>query len=489
MTAQLRMEGIGKRILRGAVWATAEIWGRHLAMFIVLVVLARHLGADAFGLAALAMVVPVIIAVPVTYGLPDALVQRAEIEDIHFDSVFWLLAATGLACSVAIWGFADLIAAAFSEPRLEPLLHWTSAFVCVQALAAVPTAYLKRRLEFRLFALRTAAGTAAGGTLGLAMALMDYGVWSLVGMQLAKAATETTILLICSNWRPRLRFSFARCRDLFGFAGPLAVQSLWTTANDELPKIILASLLGTQAVGIYAFARRPFELLSQCFIGPLIGVALPAVSRVQRDSVRINKFYDTSVRVAAIVGFPVFIGFAAIAPEAVPFIFGAHWTVAVPAVQMLMLIGIMRTVDGITGHALMGLGHSRLILKLNIVYTLLVLLLLPAAAHISLEVTLLALVLCNLALVPIFLYLAERIGGIDVRQPLALLPRLATAAVAMFTAVTLWRLGAPAHASSLVMISVGIGVGMVTYCALAFALAREDLTAAGGMLLRIRQAG
>ena len=483
------MEGIGKRILRGAAWAAAEVWGRHLAMFVVLVVLARHLGADAFGLAALAMVVPVVLAVPVTYGLPDALVQRTEIEDVHFDSVFWLLAIAGLAGSVAIWSFADLIAAAFSEPRLEPLLHWTAAIVGIQALASVPAAYLKRRLEFRLFALRTAAGTAAGGTLGLSMALMDYGVWSLVGMQLAKAATETTILLSCSKWRPRLRFSYARCRELFGFAGPLAVQSLWTTVNDELPKIILAALLGTQAVGIYAFARRPLELLSQGFIGPLMAVALPAVSRMQRDPGRINRFYDTSVRVAGMVGFPVFIGFAAIAPEAVPFIFGAHWSVAVPAIQLLMLIGIMRTVDGITGHALLGLGHSRLILKLNIAYTFLVLLLLPAAAQINLEAALLALVLCNLALVPIFLYLAERIGGIDVRQPLKLFPRLAAAGAAMFLAVTLWRLGAPAHASSLVVISVGIGVGVVAYCAVAFALVRKELTAAGGMLLTIRQAG
>lgn len=488
MTAPATTGGVGERILRSAAWSAAEVWGRHAVMFVILVVLARHLGAEAFGLAALAMVTPIILSVPVIYGIPDALVQRPEIEPIHFDSAFWLLTVTGLVLSLAMWLSAEWIAAALSEQRLQPLLRWTSAIAALHGLAAVPTAVLKRRLEFRLFAIRTMAGTAVGGTLGTVMALMDYGVWSLVGMQLAKSTTETAILVTCGRWRPRLRFSFARCRDLFGFAGPLLVQSFWTIVNDELPKIVLGAVLGTQAVGIYAFARRPLELLSQCFLGPLMAVALPAVSRLQGDPPRVDRFFDTTVRMAGMLGFPVFVGFAAIAPEAIPFIFGAHWAEAVLAVQTLMLIGVVRTVDGITAHALLGLGHSRLLLKLNIAYTILLALLLPAAAGASLEAALLALVLCNVALVPVFLYFAKRIGGIDVLRPLALLPRLATAAVTMFAAVTLWRLAAPAHVTSLIVIGVGIAIGVLAYSAVALALVREDLTAARGMLLRIRQA-
>jgi O-antigen/teichoic acid export membrane protein len=483
------MSGVGGRVLRSAVWAAAEVWGRHAVMFVVLVVLAHHLGAEAFGLAALAMVAPIILTVPVVYGIPDALVQRAEIEPIHLDSAFWLLAATGLVLSAAIWVSAGPIAAVLNEPLLEPLLHWTSPIVAIQGLAAVPAAVLKRQLEFRLFAIRTMAGTAVGGALGISMAVLDFGVWSLIAMQLAKVTTETTVLVTCSKWRPQLRFSYARCRDLFGFAGPLVVQSLWTIINDELPKILLGALLGVQAVGIYAFARKPLELLSQCFLGPLMAVALPAVSRVQRDAARIDRFFDTTVRMAGMVGFPVFIGFAAIAPEAVPFIFGAHWSEAVLAVQTLMLIGLLRTVDGITGHALLGLGHSRLLLKLNIAYTILIGLLLPIAALINLEMALLALVLCNLGLVPIFLYFAQRVGGIHVMQPLRLFPRLAVAAVAMFVAVTTWRLGAPTSASSLVVIGVGIGIGILAYGVVVVTLIREELAATRDTLLKLRQPG
>src|SRR4051794_6764103 len=118
------MTSIGKKIIGGAAWTAAETWGRQAAIFAVFVVLARHLGPEAFGFVALAMVAPAIFAMPVTTGIPDALVQRAEIEPIHLDSAFWLLAATGAVFSVLIWTFAGMIAAAFHQPLLEDLVRW-----------------------------------------------------------------------------------------------------------------------------------------------------------------------------------------------------------------------------------------------------------------------------------------------------------------------------------------------------------------------------
>ncbi|TIP72843.1 MAG: lipopolysaccharide biosynthesis protein, partial [Mesorhizobium sp.] len=148
------MKATGREIINGAAWVAVETWGRHLALFVVFVILARHLGPEAFGFATLAMVVPVIVAVPVTRGIPEALIQRPNIESIHFDSAFWLLAVTGSALSGLVWAFAGAIAAAFSQPVLEDLVRWTSVVIVLQALAAVPAAHLKRQLHFRLFALR-----------------------------------------------------------------------------------------------------------------------------------------------------------------------------------------------------------------------------------------------------------------------------------------------------------------------------------------------
>ena len=142
------MKAIGGAIITGAAWVAVETWGRQFAMFAVFVILARHLGPEAFGLAALAMVMPTIVAVPVTRGIPEALIQRPNIEFIHFDSAFWLLAVTGSVLSGLVWGFAGVIAAAFSQPVLEELVRWTSIVIVLQSLAAVPAAILQAPASF-----------------------------------------------------------------------------------------------------------------------------------------------------------------------------------------------------------------------------------------------------------------------------------------------------------------------------------------------------
>ena len=480
------MSSLGNKIVNGTIWTAVETWGHQAMLFIVFIVLARVLGPHAIGLAALAMVTPVILAVPVTRGIADALVQRPDVEPEHLNSAFWFLTALGVALSALVWLSSGLIAAAFGEPMIGELVRCTSVIIAIQAVAVVPTAILKRQLNFRMLALRTLIATLLGGALGIAMALSGYGVWSLVWMQIARACIETTFLLVGGSWRPRLRYSHERCRELFAFAAPIVGYSLWHYVNDELPKVALGAFLGPNAVGIYAVARRPFDLLTSVFLGPLTNIAMPAVARVQGDRSKINRFFDNSVRMAGIVGFPAYMGLAAIAPDAVPLVFGEQWASAVVPVQILMLLGLVRTIDSICSGTVLALGHSGLILKFNMVYTVIGAVLITAAAMISVEATMAAIVFCNLLLVPVFLYYTQRLVSIDVLNPLAILPRLVLATALMYVAVTAWRLAMTGSPQQFLVLAGAIAIGALVYISVAIALIRPDLLAARDLLLKVR---
>lgn len=467
-----------RRIVNSVGWSAVETTGRHLAMFAVFVALARHLGPEAFGLAALAMVMPLILAAPVTKGIPEALIQRPEIDPLHLDSAFWLLVTVGAVLSAVTWFGADLIGKAFGEPLLGELVRWTCLVITIQAIAAVPTAILKRELRFRTFALRTLTGSITGGTVGIAMAISGFGVWSLVAMLIVQAATEAVVVLLGSRWRPQLRYSHAHCTQLYGFAAPIAVSGVWTILNSELPKIVLGSFLGPAAVGIYALARRPLELLSEVFLGPIIAIALPAVSRIQTDLTKVDHFFNASTRMAAIAGFAVFVGFAAVAPIAVPLVFGEHWSNAVVTVQILMVLGLVRTIDALCSLTIIALGHSLLIMKMNFVYTAIALVLLPIGAMFGLEGAMIALVACNALLVPVFLHMAASLARIDVMQPVAIYPRLVIAGALMFASVHTWLALAGQSLSQLAVLITGIMIGAVVYCSVLIAFVRPDIVEA-----------
>jgi O-antigen/teichoic acid export membrane protein len=476
---------LGRRIASGTMWLAIETWGQQAMLFAVFIVLARLLDPDAIGLAALAMVAPIILGVPLTKGLPDAIIQRPHITPEHLDSVFWLLAGGGICFSGLVWLAAPLLADWFGQPLIAELVRGTSLIIACQSLAAVPIAVLKRELNFRILAMRTLVGTVVGGSVGVAAAFSGYGVWSLVLMQLVKAAAETSVLLLAGSWRPRLHFSYARCRELFGFASPIVGFSLWNFINDEMPKVVLGTFLGPHAVGIYALARRPLEFLTGAVLSPLTGMAMPAVARLQHDKAKVDDFFDRSIRVAAFVGFPTFMGAAAIAPDAIPLVFGEQWSSGVLAVQIIMFLGVVRTIDSICAGAVLALGHSSLILKLNLAYTVIGLVLMTLAAQVSLVATMAAIVFCNLLLVPVFLFYTRRLAGIDVTQPLMLLPRVALATALMFGAVALWRSFAFTASEPMILIS-SIAVGAAVYGLAALVLLRPELNAARDLLARMR---
>ncbi len=188
----------------------------------------------------------------------------------------------------------------------------------------------------------------------------------------------------------------------------------------------------------------------------------------------------------ALAAFPIFIGFAAVAPLAVPFIFGKQWESAVLAIQIITPQAVVRTVDALCAYTILALGYSGLVLRLNISFTVLAAIPVVLASRISVEAMLAAMVACNLALLPFFLLFAQRIARINIRQPLGVFPRLAIASSLMFAAVTAVRLGAPENTPQIVTIGSAVVIGAIVFGAAAIALMRPDLQAARDLLLKMR---
>lgn len=477
---------LGRAILGSASWATAETWGRTIIGFAVFVVLARFLEPAEMGLATLALLVPTLLSIPIIRGIPEALIQRQQLEPIHLDSAFWLLVAGGAVLSLGVLSLSNLIALAFGEPTLVELVRWTSLIIIVSSVIAVPEAVLKRHLNFRVFALRALIGTSTGGTVGIAMAATGYGVWSVIAMYLVGVIVEAVVIFVGGMWRPRLRYSHSHCRQLFGFTAPVIIQAVVAALNDAIPKFFLGMFAGSAAVGFYTIARKPVDLLITLLMGPVNAVVMPAASRVQEDPATIGRLFDVATRFSAFIGFPAFIGFAAIAPVLVPLVFGAQWAEAVVATQIICFVGLLRVVDGPCANIILAMGRSGLLLKFHLAYTVFGTLAFAIAARAGLEATMLAIVLMNLILVPIFLSVAGRVSSADVHKPIVLFPRIIFATLLMFVCVNAWVHLAPEALPGFVIVAGGVVMGVAVYSIIAMVLLRRAITEIRDTLVNMR---
>jgi O-antigen/teichoic acid export membrane protein len=106
---------------------------------------------------------------------------------------------------------------------------------------------------------------------------------------------------------------------------------------------------------------------------------LPVASAIQHDRQRLHAFLGGASRAAALLAFPIFVGAAAVAPIAVPFLLGSHWTPVGVAAQILILTAIRSPANVLNGEVLRGVGKPAMQLAVALFGAFLGLILAPFA--------------------------------------------------------------------------------------------------------------
>ena len=109
---------------------------------------------------------------------------------------------------------------------------------------------------------------------------------------------------------------------------------------------------------MYRTAWRTVELIAQAVIMPFSQVALPTLGRLQDDLPAFRRAYLRIISVSAALAFPAIVGFAVLAPYAIPLIFGDQWAESARIAQVLGFMALPFTLNRFAGPALGTLGQS-----------------------------------------------------------------------------------------------------------------------------------
>jgi len=348
------------RAVRGVFWASVYTWGVQLGSVLLFLLLARILGPTDFGLVALATVYLDLVDRMIDQGFASAIVQRRELDDQHLDSAFW----TSMAIAVFAMGMtllgAPLVASVTHQPRLIPVLRVLSLTMVCTAMVSVQEGILTRRLAFRSLAMRGLSSVAVGGAVGVGMALAGLGVWSLVGQQLAWELAAIVVLWRATGWRPGLRVSRARLKELWKVGAPITGTRLLETGQRRSSDFIVGAMLGSTALGFFAVGQRMATALNRMIVDSVSQVAFPTFSRLQEDPQQLLRAYYKAIQYAAAIAFPAFLGLAALAPEFIAAWFGPKWLPSVRVSQVLAILALTWMTARFNGAVLQALGAVRI---------------------------------------------------------------------------------------------------------------------------------
>ena len=110
------------------------------------------------------------------------------------------------------------IARFYDEPELVPLIILLSSNFLIVPLFQINRRLLEKDLQFSTIAAVEIITSIGSGAIGIVMALMGFGVYSLIGQILSLNVLYALSFNVARRWRPSFTFSYNRVHDLTMFS-------------------------------------------------------------------------------------------------------------------------------------------------------------------------------------------------------------------------------------------------------------------------------
>lgn len=337
-------------------WNAVQQVGVNGIFLVRLVILARLLMPEDFGLLAIATTVIGVLSSITDLGMMPALVQHAGVSRQHYNAAWTVGILRSVVITGAVFLAAPIFAAIFAEPRSVNVIRAVAVLPMIQAAASVRVADLTRHLQFRSLAIAKLTDAVANTIVAIGLA-RTLGVWALVAGTLAGPAAYVVASYSLAPHRPRLAFNPKAVGSLIRYGRWIFLTSLVGVSGSAALRVVISRQLGSAELGLYFLAAKlaflPTVMSSQVFGA----VAFPLYARLQADVGRVVKAFRTIFTSVLVMLTPVFVLIIALAPSLVDHVLGPSWEGTASLIRLLGIVGILGLVGDGAVPVFKGLGQ------------------------------------------------------------------------------------------------------------------------------------
>lgn len=447
-----------------AFWAGFGQIIQAIIALIGLTILVSSLGAESYGLYAVAILCVSLCDILVGGHAGDGIVSIEDLRPTHTSSLFWILVALAFVSGGCLWFAQGLIADMLEMAEAASLIGFACGLPLLTALTTVPNQILVRRVAFSALARGSAAGALVGTAAGITSALAQAGPFSLIIMEYVRRITILAFNLNASGWRPAVSMHPVDAMVIGRIGlGRIENQAVQFFSTQALPRVLIGAALGPASLGIYVIAKRLLDQLNGILSGPISAVLLPAFARARHDPIELRRIMEKAIRASTMMFWPALLGLAVVAPVAVPVLFGSNLAEVTPIIQILIIASLRTPLSGFTNALFAGLGHQRTISRLQWVSFAMGALLLAVAIPGGLVWMASAIALKQWLVWPLSAVAISRTIGLSPKSQLTILARSALAPCLMAIGVAALSEAIDARIAPIVELMVLVLAGLLLY--------------------------
>ncbi|SMC75835.1 lipopolysaccharide biosynthesis protein [Pedobacter africanus] len=359
--------GLQKATISGLIWTLAQQFSVQIIYFITQIILARLLSPSAFGLIAMLQIFISIGQILIDNGMATSLIRTQNVDERDYSTVFIINMVSSVLIYMIIFILAPFIASFYNLSELTLIVRvYTLSFI-IQALVGVQTTQLTKAMNFKLQMLMQVPSAIIGGISGIILAIMGYGVWSLVWMALIRTFVFMVQHWFYTDWRPKLMFDKLKLKYHFGFGYKLTLSGVLDVIYTNSYNLIIGKLFSTTQLGYYnqADTLRMFPVNNISMA--LNKVTYPMFASINNDDEKLKIAYKKLMTQILFWIVPFMLLLIVIARPLFIFLIGEKWEPAVPYFRILCIAAIVYPLHIYNLNIINVKGRSDLFLRLEVI--------------------------------------------------------------------------------------------------------------------------
>lgn len=338
-----------------------------LTSFVLVLLIARRLGAETYGEYSFAFALSCIFTALSDLGI-NTLITRDLAKDRDREKAY-ISQALGIKMCSSIAILSIIVALNLTVPVFKEsatVIFLVMLTSLVRAVSGALTAVARARLQMKFEARAGIVNRSLALLGGVVVLVLGYGLIALLWIFVFASLVELAYIakVVSSRFTPfTVRFDFSEQKKLILAGLPFLLVTSLTMLNYRLDSIILRFIQGKEATGIYNVAY--ILILNLIMVQQIAGrVLLPVFSRFGEESrQRFQKYCCQAIKVLVVVALLAILAVQGFGDRIILTLYGAQYSAATTCLKVLIFSVVFMFISHISSTALIALNNEKQVVK------------------------------------------------------------------------------------------------------------------------------
>lgn len=322
---------------RGALAAFASQGTSLIARLATIIILARLLIPEYFGLVAIVAAFAEFAANIIQFGLPLAAAQATSLSARAKSTLFLVNSCLGFVFAGAFLTGAVFVAELYGDERLADLIRWLALIPFAVGFSAQFRAQLMSDLRFVSIELVMTVTRLIGMVSSVAVAALTGSIYALVVLVVLPQVIQLPWLMAIAHWWPGRPGAWKEAGGILIIGSHIFGINLMRNISRTAIIPILGIYESPENVGFYDRAYQLSAVPANTLMDSLQRIAVPLLARARSDSRKLQRSFEKMQTTATLALVTATWVVAAIGEPAVILALGEEWILAGTILQFLSI--------------------------------------------------------------------------------------------------------------------------------------------------------